>query len=75
MAGRVLIAPGEKHLKIIRSGGFYKVNCQAGEKVSGHCPSVNVMMKSVAEHVGANAIGIMLTGMGADGADSMVKMR
>lgn len=75
MAGRVLIAPGEKHLTITRSGGFYKVNCQPGEKVSGHCPSVNVMMKSVAEHVGANAVGVMLTGMGADGANSMLLMR
>jgi len=75
MAGRVLIAPGEKHLKVRRSGGFYKVTCQPGEKVSGHCPSVDVMMKSVAEHVGSNAVGIMLTGMGADGANSMVAMR
>jgi two-component system chemotaxis response regulator CheB len=75
MTGRVLIAPGEKHLKITRSGGLYKVKCQPGEKVSGHCPSVDVMMKSVAEHVGSNAVGVMLTGMGADGANSMVEMR
>jgi len=75
MAGRVLIAPGEKHLRITRSGGFYKVNCQPNEKVSGHCPSVDVLMKSVAEHVGSNAVGVMLTGMGADGANSMVEMR
>ena len=75
MAGRVLIAPGEKQLKITRSGGFYKVHCQPGEKVSGHCPSVDVMMKSVADHVGKNAIGVMLTGMGADGANSMAEMR
>lgn len=75
MAGRVLIAPGEKHMTIIRSGGFYKVNCQPGAKVSGHCPSVDVMMNSVSEHVGANAIGVMLTGMGADGANAMVSMR
>lgn len=75
MSGRVLIAPGEKQMKVLRSGGIYKVNCQAGEKVNGHCPSVGVLFESVAQHVGANAVGIMLTGMGADGADSMVSMR
>nr|MBF0222570.1 chemotaxis response regulator protein-glutamate methylesterase [Desulfobulbaceae bacterium] len=75
MAGRVLIAPGEKQLTVTRSGGVYKVNCKPGEKVSGHCPSVDVMMKSVAEHAGANAIGVLLTGMGADGANSMLAMR
>jgi two-component system, chemotaxis family, protein-glutamate methylesterase/glutaminase len=73
-AGRVLIAPGGKHLKVIRSGGTYQVLCQEGEKVSGHCPSVDVMMESVAKDVGPNALGIMLTGMGSDGANGMLKM-
>ncbi|MBN2429366.1 MAG: chemotaxis response regulator protein-glutamate methylesterase [Deltaproteobacteria bacterium] len=73
--GRVLIAPGGKHLKVIRSGGIYQVLCQEGPKVSGHCPSVDVMMESVAKDVGPNAIGIMLTGMGSDGANGMLKMR
>ncbi len=75
MPGRILIAPGERQMKVIRSGGFYQVVCEAGEKVSGHCPSVDVMMHSVATHVGANAIGVMLTGMGSDGADGMLAMR
>ncbi len=75
MPGRVLIAPGEKQMKVIRSGGIYKVDCQPGEKVCGHCPSVEVMFKSVTQHVGANAVGVMLTGMGADGADAMASMR
>lgn len=75
MNGRILIAPGEKQMTIHRSGGIYQVKCLPGEKVSGHCPSVDVMMQSVAEHVGANAIGIMLTGMGADGANAMLAMR
>lgn len=75
MAGRVLIAPGERHMKIFRSGGIYKVECRQGEKICGHCPSVDVMFNSVAEHVGPNAVGIMLTGMGADGADAMRAMR
>ncbi len=75
MTGRVLIAPGEHHLTITRSGGIYKAVCQPGPKVCGHCPSVEVMMNSAAEHVGANAVGVMLTGMGADGADAMLAMR
>ena len=75
MSGRILIAPGEKQMTIHRSGGIYQVKCTPGEKVSGHCPSVDVMMQSVAEQVGANAIGIMLTGMGADGANAMLAMR
>jgi len=75
MTGRVLIAQGEKHLKISRSGGIYKVHCNMGEKINGHCPSVEVLFNSVAEHAGANAIGVMLTGMGADGADAMVSLR
>ncbi len=75
MPGRILIAPGDYHLRVRRSGGFYYADCQAGEKVNGHCPSVDVMMHSVAEHVGPNAIGVLLTGMGADGADGMCAMR
>jgi len=73
--GRVLIAPGGKHMRVIRSGGIYEVICEPGEKVSGHCPSVDVMMNSVAQHVGANAVGVMLTGMGSDGANGMLAMR
>lgn len=75
MPGRILIAPGDYHMKVRRSGGFYYADCIRGEKVNGHCPSVEVMMLSVAEHVGANAVGVMLTGMGGDGADGMVAMR
>jgi two-component system chemotaxis response regulator CheB len=75
MPGRILIAPGDIHMRIQRSGGIYKVLCEPGEKVCGHRPSVEVLMQSVAKQVGANAIGVMLTGMGADGADGMVAMR
>ncbi|AJF07604.1 protein-glutamate methylesterase/protein-glutamine glutaminase [Geoalkalibacter subterraneus] len=75
MSGRILVAPGEKQMRVIRSGGFYQVLCEPGEKVSGHCPSVDVMMHSVAKHVGRNAVAAMLTGMGADGADGMSAMR
>lgn len=75
LAGRVLIAPGDYQLEVKRSGGIYQVNCRPGEKVCGHRPSVDVMFRSVAQFVGTNAVGVMLTGMGADGADAMVEMR
>ena len=73
--GLVLIAPGGRQLEVVRSGGFYEVRLGTSEKVSGHCPSVDVMMHSVAKHVGANAVGAMLTGMGQDGANGMLAMR
>jgi two-component system chemotaxis response regulator CheB len=75
LPGRVLIAPGGMQMRVKRSGGIYEVDCRPGDKVSGHCPSVDVLMRSVAEEVGANALGIMLTGMGSDGAEGMLAMR
>jgi two-component system chemotaxis response regulator CheB len=75
MPGRALIAPGDCHMTVRRSGGAYLVDCRPGEKVCGHCPSVEVLFNSVAKYVGANAIGIILTGMGSDGAGGMVAMR
>ena len=75
VAGRVLVAPGGKHLRVIRQGGEYRAQVAAGELVCGHCPSVEVMFRSVAEYVGRNAVGVMLTGMGRDGADAMKQMR
>jgi two-component system chemotaxis response regulator CheB len=73
--GRVLIAPGGNHMKVLRSGGIYQVECKPGENVNGHCPSVEVLFQSVAHSVGANAIGVMLTGMGGDGAEGMLAMK
>lgn len=75
MPGRVLIAPGGLHMSVRRSGGIYQVDCRKGENVNGHCPSVEVLLQSVAKYVGANAIGVMLTGMGGDGAEGMLAMR
>lgn len=75
MSGRVLIAPGDYHMAVKRSGGFYHIDCFMDEKVCGHRPSVEVLFNSVAQNVGRNAIGIMLTGMGHDGADAMGAMR
>jgi two-component system chemotaxis response regulator CheB len=74
MPGRVLIGPGGFHMKVVRSGGLYQVRCEEGAPVKGHCPSVDVLMHSVARQVGANAIGVMLTGMGSDGAEGMLAM-
>jgi two-component system chemotaxis response regulator CheB len=75
ITGRVLIAPGGKQMEVVRSGGRYIVRCKDGEKVNGHIPSVEVLFDSVAQYVGGNAVGVILTGMGRDGADAMVKMR
>lgn len=73
--GKVLIAPGDFHLRVIRSGGRYIVKTDQGEKVCRHRPSVDVLFRSVAENVGQNVLGIMLTGMGRDGADAMKLMK
>lgn len=73
--GQVLIAPGDKHMTLKRSGHRYYVNIDSGAKVSGHCPSVDVMFNSVSKMAGANAIGVILTGMGSDGAKGLLNMR
>ncbi len=73
--GRVLIAPGGLQTTVQRSGGEYLVRVQPGERVNGHAPSVDVLFDSVAAAVGANAIGVVLTGMGRDGASGLLNMR
>ncbi len=73
--GRVLIAPGDYHMQVEKYGSGYRVKCFKGEKVSGHCPSVDVLFESVAKAAGANAMGIILTGMGSDGANGLLSMR
>ena len=75
MPGRILVAPGDKQMKVVKMGESLQVECKAGERVSGHCPSVDVLFTSVAETVGKNAIGIILTGMVADGSKGLLKMR
>ncbi len=72
--GLVIIGAGEHHLRLCRDSRGYYVSSRPGEKVSGHCPSVDVLFTSVAETAGSNAIGVILTGMGRDGADGMLKM-
>jgi len=73
--GMVLIAPGDLHMVLRRSGHRYYVQLGSGEKVSGHRPSVDVMFNSVSKYAGSNAIGVILTGMGSDGAKGLLNMR
>ncbi|CEG25876.1 chemotaxis-specific protein-glutamate methyltransferase CheB [Bacillus sp. B-jedd] len=73
--GKVLIAPGDKHMKIIKEGTFFKTVCFHGEKVNGHRPSVDVLFDSAAKVGGSDSIGIILTGMGYDGAKGLLAMR
>ncbi len=75
ITGQILIAPGALQTTIIRSGGNYIVRCLQGENVNGLCPSVDVIFDSAAEHIGPNAIGVLLTGMGKDGAKGLLKMK
>lgn len=73
--GHVFIAPGDQHMTIRKVGERYKVECFPGEKVNGHCPSVDVLFNSVAKEAGKNAVGVILTGMGYDGAQGLMSMR
>lgn len=75
LPGHAYIAPGGQHLSVERSGANYVARVQLGEPVNRHMPSVEVLFKSAARVVGPNAIGVMLTGMGADGAKAMREMR
>ncbi|MDE5908424.1 MAG: chemotaxis response regulator protein-glutamate methylesterase [Lachnospiraceae bacterium] len=76
MPGRMLIAPGgDRHMRLLKVNGVYQVECKAGPKVNGHCPSVDVLFDSVAKSAGKNAVGIILTGMGGDGAKGLLEMR
>ncbi len=74
--GQVLLAPGgECHMRLVKVNGVYQVECRRGEKVSGHRPSVDVLFESVAKTAGPNALGIILTGMGADGSKGLLSMK
>lgn len=73
--GTIHIAPGDRHLLIKRNGPFFHTVLGNTEKVSGHCPSVDVLFESVANEAGKQATGIILTGMGADGALGLLRMR
>tara|TARA_R110000851_G_scaffold135045_1_gene270457 strand:- start:50373 stop:51464 length:1092 start_codon:yes stop_codon:yes gene_type:complete len=75
LRGHALIAPGNRHMRLRRSGARYVVGLEDGPLVSRHRPSVNVLFRSVARYAGANAIGVILTGMGSDGSEGLLEMR
>ncbi len=75
LPGHVYIAPGDKHLLVARDGARYICRLNDGEPVNRHKPSVDVMFRSVVQNVGPNAIGVLLTGMGADGAAGMKELQ
>jgi two-component system chemotaxis response regulator CheB len=74
-SGRALIAPGNRHLVLRRSGVSYFVQIDEGPLVSRHRPSVDVLFRSVAKTAGRNAVGVLMTGMGSDGAQGLLEMR
>jgi two-component system chemotaxis response regulator CheB len=75
LPGHVYIAPGDRHLIVRRDGARYVISLNDGPPVNRHKPSVDVMFRSLAENAGCNAIGVMLTGMGDDGAAGMGEMK
>lgn len=76
MQGQVLIAPGgDSHMRLVKVGNNYQVEIRKGPKVNGHRPSVDVLFESVAKVAKENALGIILTGMGGDGARGLLQMR
>jgi two-component system chemotaxis response regulator CheB len=72
--GRAIIAPGGKHLVVKRSGAQYVVEVVAAPPVNRHCPSVDVLFRSCAKFAGRNAVGVIMTGMGDDGARGLLEM-
>lgn len=73
--GKIILAAGDYHLRVAKDVLGYYVRSEPGPKVSGHCPSVDVLFESVAAIYGRGAIGVILTGMGADGSSGLLKMR
>lgn len=74
-AGRVLVAPGDAHMMLRKSGAQYRVRLIDSPPVDYHRPSINLLMQSVAEAAGSSGVGVLLTGMGADGADGLLRMK
>jgi two-component system chemotaxis response regulator CheB len=73
--GRILLAPGGFQMSVEKIALGFGVRVQPGEKMSGHCPSVDYLFLSVAKTVGRNAVGVIMTGMGSDGANGLLAMR
>jgi two-component system chemotaxis response regulator CheB len=74
LAGHAYIAPGDRHLMVVRDGARYVLRLDDGVPVNRHKPSVDVLFRSVAQNAGRNAIGVILTGMGKDGAKGLKEM-
>ncbi len=74
-SGQILIAQGDYHLELFKDIEGYYVRSIKGEKIEGHCPSVNLMFESVSKVASKNAIGVILTGMGADGAKGITSLK
>ncbi|OBX35444.1 chemotaxis response regulator protein-glutamate methylesterase [Halomonas elongata] len=75
LPGHAYVAPGDAHLRLVRSGANYVVRLDDGPPVNRHRPSVDVLFRSAADQAGRNAIGVLLTGMGKDGAAGLLEMR
>jgi two-component system chemotaxis response regulator CheB len=75
LPGHALLAPGGHHMAVARRGAEYAVHVYRGERVNRHLPSVDVLFSSCARSMGKNALGALLTGMGADGAKGMLEMK
>lgn len=73
--GRAYIAPGNRHIRVRRLGPYYFLEVRDGALVSRHRPSVNVLFRSVAQAAGSHAVGVLMTGMGDDGADGLLEMK
>lgn len=73
--GTALVAAGGLHMYLKKDAKGYYVHCATGEKVNGHCPSVGELFDSVAKSAGPDALGVILTGMGRDGAEGLLRMR
>lgn len=74
LPGQAYLAPGDKHMEIERSGADYRIRLSDGPRVSGHKPSVDVLFNSLCKSAGSNAIGVLLTGMGSDGANGLLEL-
>ena len=73
--GLALVAPADLQARVVRMGSRYTLACQPGEKVSGHRPSVDALFTSMAAQVKCHMVGIIMTGMGRDGASGLLEMR
>lgn len=75
LPGHVYVAPGDRHLAVVRIGDRYFTRCLPARSSEGPCPAIDVLFKSMAVHAGRSGMGIVLTGMGRDGADGLLEMR